>query len=390
MELTSEQQAVFDGARGPELADCMKTLVRMGEAFGAARLVPIVSAHLTGSFRIASFKGYYELLERIVKAGLKVSVPTTLNPRPGYEFAPQNRLIFRRQKLHEQHLEALGVTPNYSCVCYQYHNVPRFGDILAWAESSAVIYANSVIGARTNRHALLADICQAILGLTPEFGFLLDEQRRGRVRVHLDIDSMDAPALGFLLGQHCMDRTPVIDHHPFSQAELKNLGGAMAASGGVTMFHVLGLTPEAPDEERAFRGRDPEETVTISQRDLDALRADRGAQQRTAMVAIGCPQMTLEELTEVAHHFVGKRVKKKTMLHVIPTALREFEQTELFDEVLKSGAELYEHCPLAGLSLRIGIGGQQVLTPSGKLHYYLEGTRYGDLTEVLRVCGVID
>ena len=144
MELTSEQQSVLDGRDGPELADCMKTLVRMGDAFSAPRLVPIVSAHLTGSFKIASFKGYYELLQRIVNAGLKVSVPTTLNPHPGYEYAPQNRVIFRGQKMHEQLLEALGVTPNYSCVCYQYHNIPQFGAILAWAESSAVIYTNSV------------------------------------------------------------------------------------------------------------------------------------------------------------------------------------------------------------------------------------------------------
>ncbi len=390
MELTAEQQKILQGDQGPELADCMKTLVRMGDAFGAPRLVPIKSAHLTGSFKIASFKGYYELLQRIVDAGLKVSVPTTLNPHPGYEYAPQNRVIFRGQKMHESLLESLGVTPNYSCVCYEYHNKPEFGDILAWAESSAVIYANSVIGARTNRHALLADICQAILGLTPEFGYLLDENRRGRVRVKLDVETMDAPALGFLLGNKCMDRTPLIDHYPFDLAELKNLGGAMAASGGVTMFHVLGLTPEAPDEESALGGQEPEETITITQADLYELRADHGVQKNTAMVAIGCPQMTLDEITEVAGHFVGKRVRKKTMLHVMPAALREFEKTSLFDEVLKSGAEIYEHCPLAGLSLRIGIGKQRVLTPSGKLHYYLEGTEYGDLNDVLKVCGVVD
>ena len=277
----------------------------------------------------------------------------------------------------------------YSCVCYEYDNVPQLGDVLAWAESSAVIFANSVIGARTNRHALLADICQAILGLTPEFGFLLDENRHGQVRVHLDVDEMDAPALGFLLGQACMDRTPVIDHHPFSRAELKNLGGAMAASGGVTMFHVLGLTPEAPDENTALGGLEPQETITITQRDLDSVRADHGVQKRTAMVAIGCPQMNLEEITEVAGYFVGKKVQKKTMLHVMPGALRKFEQTPLFDEVLKSGAEIYEHCPLSGLSMRIGIGKQQVLTPSGKLHYYLEGTQYASLEEVLSICGVM-
>ena len=390
MELSSEQQQILEGGQGAELAQCMETLVRMGEAFGAPRLVPIKSAHLTGSFKIASFKGYYELLERIVNAGLKVAVPTTLNPHPGYEYAPQNRVLFRGQKMHEEYLEALGVTPNYSCVCYEYHNKPEFGDILAWAESSAVIYANSVIGARTNRHALLADVCQAILGLTPEFGYLLEENRRGRVRVKLDIEEMDAPALGFLLGQACMDRTPVIDHYEFNKAELKNMGGAMAASGGVTMYHILGLTPEAPDEETALQGQEPEETITITQRDLDALRADHGVQKQTAMVAIGCPQMTLEEMNEVSRHFVGKKVRKKTMLHVMPAAFREFEKTPLFDEVLKSGAEIYQHCPLAGLTLRIGIGKQQVLTPSGKLHYYLEGTQYGDLEDVLKVCGVMD
>ena len=187
-----------------------------------------------------------------------------------------------------------------------------------------------------------------------------------------------------------MDRTPVIDHHPFNKGELKNLGGAMAASGGVTMYHVLGLTPEAPDEETALGGHEPEETITITQRDLDGVRSEHGVQKRTAMVAIGCPQMTLDEITEVARHFVGKKVRKKTMLHVMPAAMREFEQTPLFDEVLKSGAELYEHCPLAGLSMRIGIGKQQVLTPSGKLHYYLEGTQYGNLEEVLSICGVMD
>ncbi|MEM1112663.1 MAG: aconitase X [Pseudomonadota bacterium] len=390
MELTPEQQQILGGGQGPEMAQCMATLVRMGEAFNAARLVPIKSAHLTGSFKIASFKGYYELLQRIVSAGLRVAVPTTLNPHPGYEYAPQNRVLFRGQKMHEAYLEALGVTPNYSCVCYAYHNIPEFGDVVAWAESSAVIYANSVIGARTNRHALLADICQAILGLTPEFGFLLDENRRGRVRVKLDIETMDAPALGFLLGQHCMDRTPVIDHHPFNQAELKNMGGAMAASGGVAMFHVIGLTPEAPDEASALQQQEPEQTITITQADLDALRADHGVQKQTAMVAIGCPQMTLEEVTEVAQHFVGKQVRKKTMLHVMPDAMRAFQETPLFDEVLKSGAELYEHCPLSGLSLRIGIGKQPVLTPSGKLHYYLEGTQYGDLQDVLKVCGVLN
>ncbi|AFV00309.1 aconitase X [Simiduia agarivorans] len=389
MQLTDKQQAWLDGSLGPEFAQCMATLVRYGEAFGATRLVPIVSAHLTGSFKIASFKGYYAVVEKLVAAGLKVKVPTTANPRPGYDFSLQNRLVLRGQQQHEQNLEALGVTPNYSCVCYHEANIPRFGDILGWAESSAIIYANSVIGARSNRNSILVDICQAITGLTPEFGFLLDQNRAGQIRVKLDIQVMDAAALGFILGKRCVDKTPVLDHYPFSATELKNMGGAMAASGSVSLFHVLGLTPEAPDEATAFRGREPEQVITITQADLTAVRANQEIQNASKIVAFGCPQMTLEEALATGEHFVGKKVKKRTLFHLVPADLRRLEKLPMHRALLEAGVELYAHCPLAGLSVRIGLGSQQVLTNSGKLYYYLDGTEYGDLSELLAVCGVL-
>lgn len=389
MQLTEEQQALLDGAEGPEMAQCMDTLVRYGSAFNAPRLVPIKSAHLTGSFRISSFKAYYEIVERLVAAGIRVKVKTTLNPRPGYDFSLQNRLVLKGQRRHEDNLEALGVTPNYSCVSYLDVNRPAFGDILGWAESSAVIYANSVIGARSNRNSIMVDICQAVTGLTPEFGLLLDENRGGQIRVKLEADVMDAQALGFLLGRHCVDRSPVLDHYPFSVAELKNMGAAMAASGGVSLFHVIGLTPEAPTEEAAFLGREPEKTITLTQQDLTGVRASGEVQSDSKIVAFGCPQMTLEEAEEIGRHFVGKRVRRRVLFHLMPSALREFEQTTLFEEVVKAGVEVHEHCPLAAMSVRIGLGKQQVLTNSGKLYYYLEGTEYGDLDDVLKVCGVL-
>ena len=389
IELTKQQQAILDGQGGDELAKCLKTLIRYGEAFGAKRLVPIKSAHLTGTFRISSFKSYYEVVEKLVAAGIKVKVPTTANPRPGYDFSVQNKLVFKNQQLHEKNLEALGIIPNYSCVCYHDVNVPEFGDILGWAESSAIIYANSVIGARSNRNSILVDICQAVTGLTPEFGYLLDENRRGQIRVHLDIDVMDAPALGFLLGKLCVDKTPVLDHYPFNKTELKNMGAAMASSGSVTLFHVIGLTPEAPDEATAFHNQPPEQVITINQDDLTEVRASKAIQAESKIVAFGCPQMTLDEATKTARHFVGKKVAKRTLFHIMPNDCRKFEQTELYQEVLKAGVEVYDHCPLAGFSVRIGLGKQQVLTPSGKLYYYLEGTEYGDLNDVLQVCGVL-
>lgn len=390
MELSQEQQAVLNGSEGEVMAKCLRTLVNYGDAFDAPRLVPITSAHLTGSFKIFFYTAYYEIVSQLVDAGIRVKVPTTLNPRPGYDYTPQNRIVFKSQKWHEAQLEALGVTPNYSCVCYHGANNPEFGDVLGWAESSAIIYANSVIGARSNRNSIMVDICQAVTGLTPEFGYLHDENRRGEVLVKLDIEKMDAPALGFLVGQIAVDRNPVLTHYPFSDAELKNMGAAMASSGGVTMFGVEGVTPEAPDLDTAFGGREPAETVTITQKDLDSIRAERSVQHDASQIAFGCPQMTLDEVTEISRQFVGKKIAKPVTFHLMPDAADEFSKTDLYQEVLNAGVQIQRHCPLAGLSLRIGLGNKDVLTPSGKLYYYLEGTRYGNLDDVLREAGVLN
>jgi hypothetical protein len=388
MELTERQAAIRAGADGPVMARCMETLVRYGEACGARRLTPIISAHLTGSFKIFFYTAYYKLVTQLVEAGIRVAVPTTLNPRPGYDYRPQNRILFRSQRWHEEQLEALGVKPNYTCVCYAYDNIPVFGDRLGWAESSAIIYANSVIGARSNRNAIMIDLCHAVTGLAPEFGFFLEENRKAALHIKLEIERMDAAALGFLIGKIAMDRTPALDHWPFTTTELKNMGAAMASTGGVTMFHVVGLTPEAPDLETASGGR-VLETHTIRQADLDALRASRQMQKESAVIAFGCPQMTLDEALEVGRHFAGKNLRKPVLFHLVPAAYDAFLETEIGKGCLDAGVEVLQHCPLAALSLRIGIGKQQVLTPSGKLHYYLEGAKYADIADILDVTGAV-
>jgi len=389
MELTEEQRAVLNGADGDIMAKCMKTLVRHGDTFNARRLVPIKSAHLAGTFKIVFYSAYYELIRQLADSGIKVKVSTTLDPRPGYDFRIQNRFAFWGQRHLEEHLEALGVVPNYSCVCYSQANIPQFGDVLGWAESSAIIYANSVIGARTNRNAIMIDVCHAVTGLAPEFGYLLDENRVGQVHIKLDIEKMDAPALGFLIGRIAVDRVPVLDYYPFTKVEMKNMGAAMAASGAVALFHVVGLTPEAPSLEVVFPD-EPEDIHTITQKDLDELRARPALQQGSAMVAFGCPQMTLEEAREVGRHFVGKRLAKPAVFHLVPDAYDAFVENEIGQGCLAAGVEVVKHCPLAGLSLRIGAGEKQVLTPSGKLYYYLEGSEYGSLEDALKVCGVVD
>ena len=382
MKLGPEQQAALNRGGAESLA--LKTLVAYGEAFGARRLVPVHSAHLAGSFGILAFSTYLKILDQLVAEGARVKVKTTLNPRPGYEQNLINRITFKNQKKLERNLEAIGVTPNFSCVCYEGANVPGPGDRLGWAESSAVQYANSVLGARTNRNSLVIDLCSAVTGLTPEFGYLLDENRRGRLLVKLAIDHMDPSALGFIIGKKAVGRVPVLEHHDFSKVGLKNLGGSMASSGAVALFHVEGVTPEAPDMQAVFDG-EPGETITITQKDLDGLRFEDP--HEADMVVFGCPQMTLDEALELAPHFAGRRVKKPTWFCMVPAAREKFKDTREHDAVRSAGVEINCWCPLAALSVRLGR--KTVLTNSGKLYYYLAGTEYGNRQDCLRACGVM-
>lgn len=382
MKLEPEQESVLQGESGRAMAMAMKTLVEYGRAFGASRLVPIKSGHLAGSFGVFMYKAYYRVLKQLVDEGAKVKVPTTTNPRPGREYNLVNRLTFASQSKLDRWFERLGVTANYSCVCYEEANVPAKGDRLAWAESSAVQYANSALGARTNRNSVLIDLCSAVTGLTPEFGYLLDENRRGRLLVKLEADNIDASALGYIVGQKAVNRVPVIEHCDFSSIELKNMGGAMAAAGAVALFHVEGLTPEAPDLKTVFDG-EPEAIMTVSQSDLDGLRSRKTGQ---SLAVFGCPQMTYEETVELAGHFEGKKISMPTWFCMIPRAREKFIQTELYNRVRAAGVEVYDHCPLAALTVRPA--SKRVISPSGKLYYYLEGSEYGTLDDCLEAIGV--
>ena len=383
MHLAPEQEAMLAGENGSALADAMNTLVAYGEAFGAARMVPIRSAHVAGSFGARIYKAYFQILTRMAEAGVRCRVPTTINPRPGVHLSLGNRFVFSRQKALESLMERLGVTPNYSCVCYDGVNVPGAGEAVCWSESSAVQFANSVLGARTNRNSLLIDLCAAVTGVTPEFGYLLAQNRRGQLLVRLNIQRMDASALGFLLGKMVVDKVPVIEHADFSFEDLKNMGGAMAASGGVALFHVEGLTPEAPDLKTVFDG-DPKTVVTVSQADLDAIR-DPDPKTATSVV-FGCPQMTFDEACTIGALFSGRKTRIPTYFCMVPEAMARFEKTRLYGEVAAAGVRVVDFCPLAAFTMRRG--NRRLLTPSGKLFYYLKDSVYGNLSDCLGACGV--
>lgn len=372
---------MLQGNEGQAMALAMQTLVKVGKAFGAERLVAIKSAHLAGSFGSSRFKAYLHILDQFVAEGIRVRVPTTVNPRPGRTLGLLNRIVFSRQPWLERQLAQLGVTPNYSCICYDDVNIPALGDRLCWSESSAVQFANSALGARCNRNSVLVDICSAVTGYTPEFGYLMDENRRGQVLVKLQLDRMDPSALGYVLGRRLVNRVPVVEHYDFSRAELKNMGAAMAATGAVSLFHVEGLTPEAPDLQTVFDG-EPQDVITIHQADLDSMHESQP--QDYDAVVFGCPHLFYEEVIELAEQFAGCRVTKPTYLCTSPAILQRLQAEGMSNVLHQAGVNVVDFCPVAAFTPKRR---SRVLTASGKCHCYLHNSEFGMMEACLRVCG---
>jgi hypothetical protein len=386
VKLTDEEQAILTGQQGEAMKLALRTLVRYGEAFGADSLAPITSAHLAGSFAVIMYKTYYRALKMMKREGLKVKALTTVNPWPAEAPASLvNRMVFSGQRFLDEHLAAIGVTRNWSCVCYDRENIPAKGAIVAWAESSAVQFANSALGARTNRNSVMIDLCSAILGKTPRFGYLLDQNRRASVLVKVAAKKPDVSALGFLLGQKLVGKVPVIEHLDLSRDDLKNMGAAMAAAGGVALFHVEGVTPEAPTLKEALQGKEPEETITITESDLRGLRSFEG--KKIDLVIFGCPQLTLAEAQAIGEHYVGKRVTKPVIFCVIPRVKEKLKTMPLYGKLLEAGVQIKAECPLAAWTVQLPPR-KRILTNSGKCFYYLEGTEYGTTEDCLRTSGV--
>ena len=385
MKLSPEEQEILAGKQGKALQLALRTLVRYGEAFGADCLVDIQSAHLAGSFGVFVYRAYYDILDIMVSEGLKVKVPTTLNPRPLENITLLNRLLVSKQEFLEDHMKKLGVIPNYSCVCYDQENTPAAGTIMAWAESSAVQFANSVLGARTNRNSVALDICSAVLGKTPNFGYLLDQNRRGQVLVKVAAKKIDFPALGYLLGKKVVNRVPVLEHLDCSRDDLKNMGAAMAASGAVAMFHVEGLTPEAMTMKDAF-DHAPAETITITESEMDSLRSFE--KSKPDAVVFGCPHLTRAEVEQLAGRLQGKKVKMPTYMCMIPRVKDELQGTQVMRGLIEAGVTVTSECPLAAWTVR-SFGRKNILTNSGKLYYYFANAEYGATEDCLKFCGAL-
>ncbi|MER8847439.1 MULTISPECIES: aconitase X [Mesorhizobium] len=277
-DLTARDRSMLDGEEGPSAAAAMKILLAFSNAIGAGGLLDVTGAHIDGC--LYHGKAGLDFVERLVEGSGRVRVPTTLNVgsfdliHPGMVKMPAAEEMPAR-RLMKAHLE-LGCQATFTCAPYQTRFRPEFGQQIAWGESNAIVFANSVIGARTNRYGDFIDLCCAMTGRAPAWGLHLSENRRGRILFELDVaDGEPSDSLfvgvGLIIGQASGDLVPVISGlpQPRDEDQLKALGAAAATTGAVALFHAVGITPEAGTLDEAFRGQAPEETIRISRADVD-------------------------------------------------------------------------------------------------------------------------
>ena len=269
MILTKEQQAILNGEKGETLAKVMKTLVMYGDAFEAEKLVPITSKynHLVTSFGLKVMSPVYDLMQQILDAGVSSGQKFSVDPRPLDKNVPANflqnlvfnKFMYSKQEFYEGQLDKLGLMDKdaFTCACYmdEVGNTPREGDILSWAESSAVVYANSVLGARCNRNSGIIDIMGSIVGYVPYFGLLTDEGRKATWVVKINTTKKpEAQLLGSAIGMKVMEDVPYIvgldkwlgnELNDEACTYLKDFGAATASNGAVGLYHIENLTPEA-------------------------------------------------------------------------------------------------------------------------------------------------
>ena len=331
LHLTDGDRAMLHGGHGESAQFAMEILTAFAEAIGAEALLDITQAHIDGCLYHGEVN--LDFVERMVAGAGRVRVPTTLNVGAIDLIHPELIRLSDPDKAPGRRLmrahEELGCEPSFTCAPYQTRFRPSFGEQIAWGESNAIVFANSVIGARTNRYGDFIDLCCAMTGRAPAWGLHLDEPRLGRVLFELTgfgesaLEPADSlyVAVGLLVGHRAADRVPVIDGlpPPPSEDQLKALGAAAASSGAVALFHAVGITPEAPTRADAFGGRNPESVVTITPADVaDALQHLSTVPEGTALTAVclGTP------------HF--SRAEWERLLALLPAALAAGSGTPIY------------------------------------------------------------
>ena len=385
--LSARDNAMLRGDFGPATKMAMRIVARMAEISGASKLLDIVGAHIDSTVYIGD--AGLEFAEGLASLGAKVAVPTSLNVSGVDEYHWQEWAVPSdwARMAHRQMLayQSMGTVPTWTCAPYQTEMKPAFGQQIAWGESNAIVYANSVIGARTERYPDLFDICCAITGRAPAIGLHLDENRAGELLIQLegiptDLQQRDDfyPVLGNFVGKVALDKIPVIAGMSVQPDEdqLKAFGAATASSGGVAMFHMVGVTPEAATLEAALHGRAPVEIITVT---MEALRASRNALNHTdsdslQLVVLGSPHFSFAEYKRLVPMLAGK--KKNPGVKFLVTSSRAMtqlaEHAGLLAPLKEFGAQItVDTCILTSPMLPAETN--NLMTNSAKFAYYAPG-----------------
>ena len=410
MILTPEQQAILTGSKGDVMAKVMKTLVMYGETFGAEKMVPVTSEynHLVTSFGLKMMGPVFDLMQQLIDAGAISRQQFSVDPRPLDKNVPSNfimnivfnNFMYSKQESYEKQLQQLGLMDQdaFSCACYldQMGNKPKKGDILSWAESSAVVYANSVLGARCNRNSGIMDIMGSIAGFVPYFGLLTDEGRKATWIVKVQCKNKpEAQLLGSAIGMKVMEDVPYItgmnqwlgtELNDENCAYLKDFGAATASNGAVGLYHIENLTPEAKDQGAALIAEGAKVYV-IDDAELERVKNNYPVMWKNADAApklcfIGCPHLSMQQLidwtvrVEEGLKASGeKKVTVPTVFTTAPAVKKEFEKTEYAARLKAIGVVLSYICPLMYMNNPLA-GKMTVITCSNKLRTYTTARFY--------------
>ncbi len=376
MHLDSAQEKLIRGEGGEAKQLAMEIVTRVGEAVDAESLAPIKSAHVLAHYSSLHDAGV-DVLERFADSGGRFAVPTSVDPasidlQHWKSFGIPEEYARKQFRLCDAYAR-LGGMRCWTCVQYQVCNFPKQGETVAWAESSAVVFANSVLGCRSNKITSGMDVACAVLGLTPKFGMLLDDNRRATVGFNLTADlssDLDYRSLGFFVGRNAGSRVPILKGLPasISSDQVKHLGAAAAAAGPITMIHLPGITPGSPTSDEATGSTEVEE-IEVSRSDLAEVEADLNqTSEQPDLVAFGVPHLSVNELGDLAKMLEGRTLKKGISMYAYTSsqAYDMAERTGIASTIEAAGARI-SHSTDAEISPLKKLGFNVVMTNSAKL-----------------------
>ena len=418
MKLTPEQQAMLNGEKGETMAKVVKTLVMYGDAFGAERMVPVTSkyGHTVISFGLKAIKPVYELYDQLIDAGLTSAQKFTADPRPIDDNIPTSlledivfkKIMYTHQASYEEQLKKLGIKgeDDYTCTCYmdEVGNKPAKGEVLSWAESSTVVYANSVLGARCNRNSGIIELMGSVAGFVPEFGLLTDEGRKATWIIEVKCEKKpEAQLLGSAIGMKVMEEVPYIkglDKWLGTEltdgvcAYLKDFGAATASNGSVGLYHIEKLTPEAKEQGEALI-KEGAQVYVIDDAELERVKASypiiwKNKDAKPELCFVGCPHMSVQQLKDWTDAIEEKlranglsKVTVPTVFTAAPAVIKALNGTVYLDKLATYGVVVSYICPLMYMNNPL-CKKKAVITCSNKLRTYTSA-RYYTEAEILDI-----